>query len=82
MLDNSYELYYFTTCPFCIKARFQLYQLGVDLPLKNIKKNKEYKKELITGGGKKQVPCLRIENTNGVEWLYESKDIVNHFKNK
>ena len=30
-------------------------------------------------GGKIQVPCLRIEkNDNEIEWLYESKDIIEH----
>ena len=36
-------------------------------------------RELVTGGGRATVPCLRIERDDGqVEWLYESLDIV-HF---
>ena len=35
--------------------------------------------ELISGGGKSQVPCLRIQNTEGeVSWLYESDDIIDY----
>ena len=31
----------------------------------------------MVGGGKRQVPCLRIEATPGeVQWLYESMDII------
>jgi glutathione S-transferase len=37
--------------------------------------------DLIAGGGKDQVPCLRIENDDGdVRWLYESIDIVRYLK--
>jgi len=31
------------------------------------------------GGGKTQVPCLRIEQAGGeVEWMYESDDIIRY----
>lgn len=33
--------------------------------------------ELIRGGGKRTVPCLRIERDGEVQWLYESRDIIN-----
>ncbi len=39
------------------------------------------KAELIAGGGKKQVPCLRIDSENGdVQWMYESDDIIHYLK--
>ena len=76
-----YDLYYFASCPFCIKVRIQLALLGVHLPLKNIKTSPDKKEALIEGGGKKQVPCLRIQKANDdVQWLYESTDIVRYFK--
>lgn len=79
--DEHYQLYYFASCPFCIKTLFHLKRLGISLPLKNIKRNPEYRQELIQGGGTKQVPCLSIEDANkNIRWLYESKDIVNYFK--
>jgi glutathione S-transferase len=37
--------------------------------------------ELIAGGGKGQVPCLRIETDDGnVRWLYESADIIAYLR--
>ncbi len=34
-------------------------------------------RELVTGGGRATVPCLRIEREEGqVEWMYESIDIM------
>ena len=33
--------------------------------------------ELVAGGGRATVPCLRIEQPDGTyEWMYESRDIV------
>lgn len=81
--NESYQLYYFTSCPYCIKTRVQLSLLGVKIPLKNIHRDKANKRALIEGGGKEQVPCLRIERQQGeVQWLYESTDIVNYFKQR
>ena len=80
-LSPSYQLFYFASCPFCIKARVQLSLLGIKLPLRNIKTDPSNKALLVEGGGKKQVPCLRIEKVDGsVHWLYESSDIVSYFK--
>ena len=37
--------------------------------------------DLIAGGGKSQVPCLRIEDEKGdVSWMYESLDIIRYLK--
>ena len=62
---ERHQLYHFSTCPYCIKVRFALWWLKLELPLKNILTNPAHKSELIAGGGKKQVPCLRIENEKG-----------------
>ena len=36
-------------------------------------------RELLMGGGRATVPCLRIEDDAGaVRWLYESNDIVEY----
>ena len=42
--------------------------------------NRENRSELISGGGKGQVPCLRIDDGSGnVQWMYESDDIIRYF---
>jgi len=54
---------------------------GIKIPSRNIFNSPKIKAELIKGGGKKQVPCLRIETETGqVKWLYESSDIINYFR--
>lgn len=43
--------------------------------------NAQFAQELVRGGGKTQVPCLRIENETGdVQWMYESDDIIQYLK--
>jgi len=79
----GHQLYHFASCPFCIKVRMALWWMGLELPLKDIHSHPENKAELITGGGKKQVPCLRIEDKEGnVQWMYESSDIIGYLRQK
>jgi len=55
--------------------------MELELPLKDIRLLPENKADLIAGGGKKQVPCLRIEDERGgVKWMYESRDIIRYLK--
>ena len=80
--QEGYQLYQFKNCPFCVKVRWEMRRLGlIDIPLKDAKNNSVSKAELLTGGGKVQVPCLRIENKQGkVKWLYESADIIDYLR--
>ena len=50
----------------------------LNLPINTISVNAEpkFKEELLKEGGKTQVPCLKIENGDTVNWLYESKAIM------
>jgi len=77
---KGHQLFYFTTCQYCIKVRLALRWMGLELSLKDINLlHPKNKAELIAGGGKKQVPCLRIEDERGgVRWMYESNDIIRY----
>jgi len=51
-----------------------------DLDLRSTS-DRENAQALIQGGGKTQVPCLRIEQSDGsVEWMYESNDIIRYLR--
>ncbi len=77
----KYQLYYFSTCPYCIIVRLSIWRLDLKIPLKEIMFHPENSADLITGGGKSQVPCLRIESENGdIRWMYESMDIIRYLK--
>ena len=78
-LFKSYSIYQFHTCPFCVKVRRYLRKNSLVIEIKDARGNKDHRKELKDLGGKIQVPCLRIEkDDNEIEWLYESKDIIEH----
>ena len=69
-------LYQFHACPFCIKTRRALHRLNLPVALRDAQHDPVRRSELETGGGKIQVPCLRIEEPGGPRWLYESKAII------
>ncbi|GAA0821738.1 glutathione S-transferase N-terminal domain-containing protein [Colwellia asteriadis] len=76
------SLYQLPACPFCVKVRRTMKREGLKIELRNISNNEQYRDELIREGGKRTVPCLRIEKDNGeVQWLYESNDVVAHLQN-
>ena len=78
---DGHQLYYFATCPYCIAVRLALCWYRVKIPLKDILFHPSNCTELIAGGGKSQVPCLRIEGEDGnVRWMYESADIIRYIK--
>ncbi len=78
---QNLSLYQLPSCPFCVKVRRTMKREGLNIELRNINQKNDYRAELIREGGKRTVPCLRIENSDGqVQWLYESNDVVAHLQ--
>jgi glutaredoxin len=75
-------LYQFHACPFCIKTRRAMHRLNVPMELRDAQHDALRRSELETGGGKIQVPCLRIEEPGGPRWLYESKAIIAYLEDR
>jgi len=76
-------IYQFEACPFCVKVRRAMKRLGVKIELRDAARNDEFREELVKGGGKNQVPCLRIpEAGGGFRWMYESGDIVRYLEER
>ena len=76
------SLYQLPSCPFCVKVRRSIKREGLKIELRTISGKNEFREELIREGGKRTVPCLRIEKSDGqIQWLYESKDVVAHLQN-
>jgi len=69
-------LYQYHGCPFCIKVRRELHRLNVDIELRNVDRNPQYRQELLEQGGRVMVPCLRISENGQDRWMYESDDII------
>lgn len=76
MTKQKLELFYFPSCPYCQLVLRQIDYLEIDVELKNIQENPEYKKFHIEKTGRKTVPCLYIDG----EPLFESSDIINFLK--
>jgi glutaredoxin len=73
---SNLALYQFHACPFCIITRRTMRRLGLNIELRDAQNDPQWEQELIEQGGKRQVPCLRINREDGkVEWLYESSEI-------
>ncbi len=76
-------LYQFKTCPFCIKTRRVMKRLSLNINKYDAQHNEQHKQDLLEGGGKIKVPCLRIEGDEGTTtWLYESKDIIKYLQHR
>lgn len=82
MRIDGLTLYHFPTCLFCWRVRFAAWRMGLSLPMKNLMLNPSAHRELVSEGGKMQVPCLRIEEEESVRWLYESADIIGYLKKR
>ena len=80
---EQYQLFKSDTCGFCHRVRSFLQQNGMEVPLRDINRDQEAFRELLAGGGKGTVPCLRIESGDGaVSWMYESMDIMGYLAGK
>lgn len=79
---QNLSLYQYHMCPFCVKVRRTMKRLNLNIELRDAKDNAQFAEELLSQGGKKQVPCLRIQNEDGsVNWMYES-DTINQYLEK
>ena len=69
-------LYHFNGCPYCTYVRQFMKQSGIKIAEKDTMRDNSARQELMSIGGKTQVPCLVIDGKP----LYESNDIINWFK--
>ncbi len=78
---SSYALYYYDQCPFCQLVLRGLNNINAQIELKNTLTTPSNRQELMQGGGRTTVPCLRITQDNGqVQWMYESSDIARYLQ--
>ncbi len=69
-------LYFSPGCPFCQKVLDFIDDHQLHIEKKNIRESHDIRDQLISLGGKPQVPCLIIDN----QALYESQDIIEWFR--
>jgi len=76
---TALTLYQYKACPFCVKVRRNMKRQSLPIETRDAKRNLSAREELLEGGGRLKVPCLKIEDSQGdVRWMYESKDIISY----
>lgn len=76
------RLYHYPGCLFCTRVHYTLKRLNLRVPLSDIRADPRARQELLAGGGRAMVPCLRIPTDSGYRWLYESGDISRYLKQR
>ena len=80
---SALSIYEFKACPFCVKVRRALQKINLPVELRDAKNNSEHRSALQSEGGKIQVPCLRIQTSDGADqWMYESSDIIKYLNER
>ncbi len=80
-MAEQLQLYSRPLCGFCSRVKRFLKESGIELAERNIWTDPGAAEDLLKGGGRTTVPCLRIEKEAGeVTWLYESADIINYLR--
>lgn len=72
------SLYHTPSCPFCVKVRDVIAELGLtdSIELRDKIANPTFAEELHAATGKTMVPCLRIDD----EWMHESDAIITYLR--
>jgi len=76
--QESYQLFKTDLCGFCYRVRDFAEEKGISLTLRDTMTDMEAFRELLQGGGKSTVPCLKIQREKEVIWMYESLDIIDY----
>jgi glutathione S-transferase len=81
-LTETYQLFQYDRCPFCRRVRQFMDAAGIDIEIRDTLQDPEAFGELIRGGGRSMVPCLKIQSEQGIRWLYESADIIAYLRER
>ncbi len=79
--EDKLALYHFDGCPYCSMVRSAIDQLGIDIELRDIFQDSQYRDELVEARGRATVPVLKIVSPAGEDrWMPESRDIVSYLQ--
>lgn len=80
---RDFVLYQYKTCPFCIKVRQEMRRLSLNIEQRDAQPAGKNRQDLVHGGGKAKVPCLKITDQAGnSQWLYESGEIISYLRGR
>ncbi len=76
-------LYQYKSCPFCVKVRRSMKRQSLKIETRDAKRCDTARNELLEGGGRLKVPCLKVVDKQGdIQWMYESSDIINFLEDR
>lgn len=81
-MQENYQLFKTDMCGFCYRVRHFLDEHGIEVELRDTNREPDAFRELLKGGGRSTVPCLKIQRGDEVEWMYESMDIIDYFRGR
>lgn len=80
---SELALYYYETCKHCIRVLRAIERLRLKIDQRNIRTVPGFRKQLIHGGGRATVPCLRVRKPDGeLQWIYGSDDILRYLEER
>ncbi|MDT8320004.1 MAG: glutathione S-transferase N-terminal domain-containing protein [Xanthomonadales bacterium] len=79
-MTRNLTLYQSPGCPFCVRVSWAIEQLALNITARNVYREPLARAELLAGGGRTTVPCLRIEEDSEIRWMYESTEIIRYLK--
>lgn len=77
------SIYGYPQCPFCGRVLRAIASLGLEIPLRNTRRESEHRDRVVEATGRGMVPVLRIDHEDGqTEWLPESAEIVRYLTDR
>ncbi len=74
------SLYKSDSCIYCVFVLRAIKDLGLDVQLRDVRRDPEAYQQLMEAQGRGTVPVLRIESEEGVRWMPESRAIVQYLQ--
>ncbi len=79
--EDRLALYHLPHCPFCLRVREVINNLGLDVELRDTSAEQKHFDDLIAARGRATVPVLHITSPDGeARWIPESADIIQYIR--
>ena len=75
-------LYHYRFCPYCIRVRRVIDELGIEVELRDILESPEHRKALVDARARATVPVLRCTSPEKDRWMPESRDIIRYLRTR
>lgn len=80
--EEQLALYHFGHCPYCLRVRRVIEELAINVELRDILDNPEYRSELVAARGRSTVPVLRCTSKDQDRWMPESREIIRYLRKR